>query len=424
MRVMMSYGRNSLEVNLPDCSDVTVIRKKPMPVIERPAEAVAKALSRPAGCAPLAELARGKKTVCILVCDITRPAPNGLLLPALVETLIQAGFKQKNILIMIATGLHRPNQGEELREVIGDAGVLESIRVENHFARNDSDHVELGTTSLGTRVRLDRRLVEADLKIAVGLVEPHFMAGYSGGRKLIMPGVAHEETITYLHNANFMGDPRACNLNLEQNPLHDQQLEIVEMLGGALAVNVVIDENRRLSFVNFGEIVRSHLLAVEFIRPFVEIKMPHTFRTVLTSAGGYPLDRTYYQTVKGMVAAKDILAPGGDLFIVSDISEGMGSDHYLRAQKTLVELGVDGFHDSIKNKAHADIDAWQTQKQLEAMRKGNINLYAPGLGEKDRGLTGVRVIDDLNTELARSLRGHDRIAVIPEGPYVFPFVGR
>ena len=182
---------------------------------------------------------------------------------------------------------------------------MDGIRVENHFARNDSDHVELGTTSLGTRVRLDKRLVEADLKIAVGLVDPHFMAGYSGGPKLIM-------------------------------------------LGCALAVNSFINEEWRVAFLDLGEIVQSPLEAMEFIRSYVEIEVPKTFRTVLTGAGGYPLDRTYYQKVKGMVAAKDILAPGGDLFIVSDISEGMGSIHYLAAQRSLVELGLEGFYKSIR----------------------------------------------------------------------------
>ena len=420
MQVMMNYGRGNLSVDLPDSWDVSVIRKRPMPVLDQPEEAFRQALAYPVGCGPLADLARGKKTACILVCDITRPAPNALVLPVLVDELIAAGIRRENILIMIATGLHRPNLGEELREVIGSDRLVETIRVENHFAGNYSDHVELGTTSLGTRVRLDKRLVQADLKIAVGLVEPHFMAGYSGGRKLIMPGVAHEETITYLHNAEFMGDPRACNLNLEQNPLHDQQVEIVKMLGGALAVNSVIDEERRVSFLNFGEIVQSHLKAVEFIRSFVEIEVPESFHTVLTSAGGYPLDRTYYQTVKGMVAAKDILAPGGDLFIVSDVSEGMGSRHYLAAQKSLVDLGVEGFYKSILNKRYADIDAWQTQKQLEPMRIGNIKLYAPSLSAEERRLTGVSVIDDLESELARSVGKHNRIAVIPEGPYVFP----
>lgn len=422
MQLTMNYGRENLELNIPDNWDTVLINKKPMPLLDNTADALAAALAKPVGCPPISELVRGKQSACILICDITRPVPNGIILPLLVKNLLAAGLNRKNIRILVATGLHRPNEGEELREVVGDDWVFENITIQNHFARNDEDHVDLGLTSLGTRVLLDKRLVEADLRIVVGLVEPHFMAGYSGGRKLIMPGVAHEKTITYLHNARFMGDLRACNGNLKGNPLHEQQLEIVEMLGGALAVNVVIDEHRRVAFVNFGEIIRSHLLAVEFLRPYVEVEVPHAFQTVLTSAGGYPLDKTYYQTVKGMVAAKDILAPGGELFIVSEISEGIGSREYREAQKQLLRLGSEGFFQSIIDTPHAAIDAWQTQKQLEPMRKGKIFLYTSGLGKEERRLTGVQVVEDLQAELARSVSGHKKLAVIPEGPYVMPFV--
>ena len=310
----MNYGIKNLELSIPDDWNTLLIRKKPMPVLSNLQDALASALANPVGSEAISEMARGKKTACILVCDITRPVPNGIVLPILVRSLLDAGLKQSNIRILVATGLHRPNEGSELREVIGDDWVFENMIIQNHFARNDEDHVDMGRTRLGTRVLLDKRLVEADLRIAIGLVEPHFMAGFSGGRKLIMPGVAHERTITYLHNARFMGDPRACNGNMEGNPLHEQQLEILKMLGGAQAVNVVIDEHRRVAFVNFGDITHSHKQAVAFLRPYVEIEVPCAFQTVLASGGGYPLDKTYYQTVKGMVAAAQILAPGGELF--------------------------------------------------------------------------------------------------------------
>src|SRR6202023_1658492 len=143
----------------------------------------------------------------------------------------------------VATGLHRPNEGEELKRLVGDPWVLDTVRVVNHFARSDVDHVDLGRTrTRGTPAKVDRRFIEADLRIATGLVEPHFMAGYSGGRKVIAPGLAHAETITTFHSARFMADPNAVNCNFESNPLHEEQLEIVRMLGGALALNTVVDE--------------------------------------------------------------------------------------------------------------------------------------------------------------------------------------
>ena len=271
-------------------------------------------------------------------------------------------------------------------------------------------------------MKLDRRLVTADLKIATGLVEPHFMAGYSGGRKVIAPGVAHKDTITTFHSARFMADPAATNGILDSNPLHEEQLEIVKMLGGALALNTIIDEQRKLSFVNFGEIVESHLDAVSCVRKFAEVPVPERFRTVVTTAAGYPLDKTYYQTVKGMVGPIDILEPGGDLIIASACSEGMGSSEFVDAQRRLVEQGPDAFFAAISKKRFADIDEWQSQMQLRPMAIGNVHLYTEGLSDAECGLTGVGRAENLGQAIEASVAasGERRLAVIPEGPYVIP----
>ncbi len=422
MEVQLNYGRGRLDVSLPAEWPVTVIAKPPMPVLAEPGAALQEALARPVAAPPLAEAARAARSACILICDITRPVPNGLILPALVRTLLDAGLPPGRIQVLVATGLHRPNEGAELAELVDAPWVLETVPVANHDARDDAAHVAVGTTSRGTRVLLDRRFVEADLRIATGLVEPHFMAGWSGGRKVIAPGVAHAETITTFHSARFMEHPRAANCVLEGNPLHAEQLEIVDMIGGALAVNAVIDERRNVSFVNCGEIVASHLAAVDFIRRYAEVPVPRRFRTVLTSAAGYPLDKTYYQTVKGMVGPLDILEPGGNLVIVSECAEGMGSRDYVAAQQRLVAEGPERFLASIQDKAHADIDEWQTEMQLKPMRRGTIHLYAGGLRAEERALTGVHVVDSVERTLRRCVAeaGDPHVAVIPEGPYVVP----
>lgn len=422
MRMLLSYGRNGLPVDLPDDLDVTVIRKPAMPLVADPAAAVAAAIARPVDAPPLAELARGARRVCILICDITRPVPNGLFLPVLLRTLMAADVPAGAITILVATGLHRPNEGDELAELVGDPWVLETVRVENHFARDDAMHVHLGTTRAGTVVRLDRRLVEADLRIATGLVEPHFMAGWSGGRKVIAPGVAHAETITTFHNHRFMSHPLATNCVLDGNPLHAEQLEIMAMLGGALALNTVIDEERRLSFVNFGEIVASHLEAVRHVHRFAQVAVPRRFRTVVTSAAGYPLDKTYYQTVKGMVGPLDILEPGGELIIASECAEGMGSAEFVEAQARLVTDGQDAFLAGIAAKHHADIDEWQTQMQTRTLSVGRVHLVTGGLDPAAARLTGVEQAPSVEAAVAAAVaRSGDRaVAVIPEGPYVIP----
>ena len=422
MKVELFYGRGTLPLELPDDLEVTVIRKPAMPVLAGPREAVEAALARPVGAAALADEARGKRSACILICDITRPVPNRLLLQPIIRTLLAAGIPAERIVVLVATGLHRPNVGAELEELIGDPWVLKTVRVENHDARDDGAHADLGRTPAGTPVKLDRRFVEADLRIVTGLVEPHFMAGYSGGRKVIAPGVAHRDTITTFHSARFMSDPLADNCVLEGNPLHREQLAIAGMVGRVLAANVVIDERRDLSFVNFGEVVESHLAAVAFVERYAIVAVPRRFHTVVTSAAGYPLDKTYYQTVKGMVAPLDILAPGGNLVVASECSEGMGSREYVEAQQRLVGLGPGGFLDGIKDKRFADVDEWQTQMQLKPMRAGRVHLYSDKLAEKDRPLTGVNVVPSVAAAVVQSARdgGDPHVAVIPEGPYVVP----
>ena len=417
------YGRSTLPVSPPAGCVPTVIEKRAVPVLAEPLAAVERALAEPVSGPSLREAARGKRSACILICDITRPVPNGLFLPLLIRTLLDAGVPRAGITVLVATGLHRPNEGVELAELVGDPWVLETVTVANHDARADEDHVLLGRTpARGTVVRLDRRLVAADLKIATGLVEPHFMAGWSGGRKVIAPGVAHAETITTFHNAAFMAHPRAANCVLDGNPLHEEQLAIVGMLGGALALNTVIDDRRRLAFVNFGEVVQSHLQAVGFARQYARVPVGRRFHTVVTSAAGYPLDKTYYQTVKGMVGPLDILEPGGDLIVASACSEGMGSKHYVEAQRRLVDLGAAGFASSIAGKPHADIDEWQTQMQLKPMRVGRVRLYTDGLEAPEAALTGVERVTDLTSAIADSMARHrdPRVAFVPEGPYVVP----
>lgn len=423
MIVELEYGRGRLPVRIPDGCETTVLRKHSLPTIGDPPRAVEQAFAEPVGAPPLASLARGRRSACILVCDVTRPVPNHVFLGPMIRTLIDRGIPARNVTVLVATGLHRPNQGEELAELIGDRWVLDTVRIENHCARDAEAHVDLGATALrGTPVKIDRRFVEADLRIATGLVEPHFMAGWSGGRKVVAPGVAHEDTIRTFHSARFMEDPAAIQCNLDGNPLHEEQIEILGMLGAVYAVNTVIDEQRRLCFVNFGEIVESHRAAVRFAHDSCAVPVGRRFRTVVTSAAGYPLDRTYYQTVKGMVTPIDILAPDANLIIASDCSEGIGSPQYREAQRRLVANGPDRFLASILDKPLADVDEWQTEMQLKPMRLAGIHLYSRGLPAEDRTLTGVNVVDSIEGAIARSVEssGDPAVAVIPEGPYVVP----
>jgi nickel-dependent lactate racemase len=422
MKVDLLYGRNGLTVDIGDNIAVAVIHKNPMTQLSQPLQAVKKALEKPIGCPPLAEIVQGKKSVCILICDITRPVPNGTLLPPLIETLTASGISKEDITILVATGLHRPNEGKELREIVGSEEVFNSVRIENHFARDREIHTDLGKTSGGIPIMIDRRFTEADLKIVTGLVEPHFMAGYSGGRKVVAPGVAYQDTILNFHTPRFLEHCNSANCIIEGNPLHNEQMEIIRTIGGILCLNVAIDEERRIGFVNFGEIETSHLQAVEFMRRHAEVALPRRFNTVVTTSAGYPLDKTYYQTIKGMVGVLDILEPGGTIIIASECSEGMGSHEFVAAQQLLCEEGVDQFMSILEGRNKARIDEWQTEMLVKALRVGTIQLYTTGLNHEDLKYVHVEPITSIEEAVNASvaLHGDRGVAVVPEGPYVIP----
>ena len=421
MKIPLLFGKGTRDVVLPESLDVTVIRKPNMPLITDPASSTAACL------ADLAKLAHGCRTACILVCDITRPVPNGLFLRSMVEQLIAGGIDRKNILILVATGLHRPNEGDELAEVIQDEWVLHNIEIANHVARDDVEHVNLGVTRSGTPVKLDRRFIDADFKVATGLVEPHFMAGWSGGRKVIAPGVAHADTIRTLHSARFIEDPLTRECNLDGNPLHDEQLEIVAMIrercGTEIyALNTVIDEARRLAFMNFGEIESSHNEAASFANKYCVVSVQRKFDVVVTSAAGFPLDLTYYQAIKGFVTPLDILKDGATLVVASECGEGLGSVSFKASQRSLMREGPHAFMHRIEKKRLADIDEWETEMQLKATRAVRVQLYSEGLRGEDRTLTGVEMVDSLQDAVDASIArlSEPSVAIIPEGPYVVP----
>ena len=425
MQVELSFGRQGLLVELPEEAIPQIIRKPKYPVPEDPHSLVKQALSQPIHSKKLSQEAMGNKTACILVCDITRPVPNKLFLKPVIDELGAGGIPIDGITILIATGLHRPNLGEELEELIGDPWVTENIRILNHDARDENSIVHLGKTPTHqVPLGLNQHFVKADLKLVTGLVEPHFMAGYSGGRKVIAPGIAHHETIRTFHSARFMESPYAASCNLDKNPLHESQLEIVQMLGGEiLAVNTILDEERNLIHVNFGEVLASHQEAVNFARASCEIPVGRKFKTILTSSAGYPLDKTYYQTVKGMVTPLDILEPGGTLIIASECAEGIGSPEFRESQARLVELGPAAFLETLLSKDLAEIDEWESEMQLKPMRLGEVQLYCPGMSKEDQKLTGVKMIKDLQQAVAAAIKrvGDAEVAVIPEGPYLVPF---
>ena len=422
--IKLLYGKNGLLLNIEDNWKSDIIRKPIMPIIDNISEKIKEIFNTPINAKNLQGLCKNAKTACILVCDITRPVPNHLFIEHMIKEMHKAGIKLENILIIIATGLHRPAPEKEIKEIIKSKWVLNNIKIVNHYARDDNNHKKIGVTSKGNVIKLDKRFLDSDIKIATGLVEPHFMAGYSGGRKVLAPGIAHAETITTFHSARYMENKYSTSCNLTSNPLHEDQLEIVKMIGDVYAVNCVIDENRKLSYINFGEIISSHLKAVKYISSYAKVKCGKEFSTIITTAAGAPLDSNFYQTIKGMVTPLSILKEGGDLIIVAECSEGLGSDEFITSQKNLLKVGLDKFLEQILNKKHADIDEWQTEMEVKSLKKVIYIYISEGLSNADKQLTGVNITNNLIKTVNESIEKHNNynVAIIPEGPYVIPVV--
>lgn len=329
MRLTLRYGRRGLDVTLPDRNVAHVLRLNQLPPLHDPHQAVAAGLRQPLGSAPLADLARGRRDAVIVVSDLTRPVPNALLLPPVLQTLAEAGLPPARVLLLVATGLHRGNTPEELAEMLGPEVMASGVRIENHIARDADSHVDLGVSPRGIPVRVDRRYVEADLKILTGLIEPHLMAGYSGGRKAICPGLCAAETIMAWHSPAMLDPPEACAGNLWRNPVHEEALAIADLAGGAdFIINVVLDEARRVTGVYCGDMRPAHLAGMEQAERQAKVVVPAPVDIVVTTAAGYPLDLTFYQGVKGMVAALPILKPGGTLIIAQENAEGLGGPEF------------------------------------------------------------------------------------------------
>jgi len=417
MRVELAFGKTGLTAHLPQGFRYRILEARSATPLADPLAAIETALENPIGRPPLRELARGKRSAAIAVCDITRPAPNRLVLPAVLARLEQAGIARESVRILIATGLHRPADAAEMRLIVGET-VAEGWRVENHDARDLAAHRYLGRTASGTPAWIDDRFLAADLHITLGFIEPHLMLGYSGGRKLIVPGLAARETIQVLHSPRFMRDPRAIEGSIEDNPLHRELLEIAALARHDFIVDVALARDRSIAGVFAGDPVAAHRQGVEFVSRVMLELLDEPVDAVLTTGAGYPLDLTFYQAIKGVTAAAHILKPGGRILLVAACEEGAGGPEFRELMKAFPDWRR--FMDHIL-RAPVVIDQWQLEKLALVAERAELLFYVPGLPEQcGASLWGRRLatIETAVQALLGDLPPGAAVAVIPEGPYV------
>lgn len=423
MRVRLDYGKEGLEVELPDANLKAVLGLQASQRLEMPTKAIDQALRYPIACAPLADLARGRRDACIVICDITRPVPNKVLLPPLLETLHKAGILPEKTTILIATGTHRPNLGAELEVLVG-SDIASRYSIINHDSKDLSQHRFLGTSPNGVPVWLDKAYTDADLKITVGLIEPHFMAGFSGGRKLVMPGVAHFSTIQRWHCPRFLESPLATNGVVEGNPVHEENMAIARMAKPDFMVDVTLDEANQITGVFAGDIWHAWRTGVAFAARHVRAKLTEPADIVVTTCAGYPLDATFYQAVKGMVGALPAVKEGGTIIIASQCAEGVGSPDFARVLQETEDL--EAFVEYISQPNVFVPEEWEVEELAKATRHARVICVAEGIPHETLAHCFVTPAESVEeaVRLALAQQGQNAsLIAIPRGPYVIPFVG-
>ena len=418
MKSLFFFGRNGIEVDVPDGVACREVRSRKAVAVPDETAAVNAALDFPIACEPLLELARGNKTAAISVCDITRPAPNRITLPPLLERLHQAGITPDNIIILIATGLHRAATPQEVDIIVGPE-IAREYRVLSHNARAREEHRFIGETRRGTPVYVDERFVRADLHITLGFVEQHLMLGFSGGRKLIVPGLAAQETIKVIHSPKFIREPLATEGSIQGNPLHEELLECARMARHDFIVDVALTQERKIAGVFAGDPVKAHAAGVQFLEQACLEEIDEPADLVITSAAGFPLDLTFYQSVKGITAATHLAKPGGRILLVAECPEGMGSAEFARMVREMGDFAE--YLDEVRDQP-VDVDRWQVEKLALAGVQNDVYFYAPGVTRVELGCMGKRAFDTLDDAVAAMLRelpGNGRVALVPEGPYTF-----
>ena len=418
MKVNLAYGSGHLPIEVPD-DRTTVIEPAHIDGLADEKAAVLDALQNPIGSQPLLERISPDAKICIAFTDITRATPNDRIIPWLLEHL---GGPNDNITLLNQLGTHRPNTREELETMLTPE-VVANYRVLNHEPENPKALVQVGTTADGTPALLNRHIVEADLRIITGFIEPHFFAGFSGGVKGIMPGCAGLETVMSNHGAKNIGDPQATFGVTVGNPIWEELRDIALKTGPSFLLNVTLNEQRDITNVFAGDIIEAHKTGCVFVKKSAMQPLEQPFDIVVTTNSGYPLDLNLYQGVKGMSAGARVLKEGGTLILAAECREGVpdGSplDDLLRSagsiEEILAMLSTPGF---------VRPEQWQAQIQALVQRRAEV-LVCCELDDATLRACHLAPCADINAEVAKRLAklGADaRVAVLPQGPLTIPYL--
>jgi len=418
MKTNLLYGQNGLEVEIPD--QAFIVEPKNLPGLENDREAIKQALRNPIGTSPLKEMVKSTDTVAIVISDITRPTPNHILVPLLIEELNHVPLE--NFVVINGTGTHRDQTREEFVQMLGE-WVVNNIRIINNNCHDKDTLSNVGHSKFGCDVYLNKEYVEADFRIVTGFIEPHFFAGFSGGPKGIMPGIAGLETIMTFHNARMIGDPLSTWGNMVNNPVQDMTREINGLCKPQFMLNVTLNKEKEITSVFAGELYEAHDRGCEFVKEHAMIRCEDRFDVVITSNSGYPLDQNLYQAVKGMSAAQKIVKKGGAIIMASECSDGLPSHGNYSKIFELAD-SPQGLLDLINNPEFKMFDQWQVQKQAVIQVWSDVYVYSTLSDDQVKGamLKPTHNIEQTLQELKQVYGENMTVAVLPLGPLTIPYV--
>jgi nickel-dependent lactate racemase len=413
MKVRLAYGAGGLEVELPDAT--TVVEPAYHAGADDEAAVLTQALRRPVAGAPLRELGQRGMKVAISMCDGTRAQPRDKMIPAVLDEL---DVPDEDVVILVATGTHRGNTDDEIRAMLGDE-IVDRVRVVNHDARDKATLTFLGEHGNGVPVWINTEWVQADLRITTGFVEPHFFAGFSGGPKLVTPGLAGLETVLVLHDAQRIGDPKATWGVLEDNPVHKDIRAAAAAAAPHFSFDVILNREQRVIEAFAGELGPMHAAACEAAQRFAMQAVPEPFDVVVTSNSGYPLDQNLYQAVKGMSAAAKVVKPGGLIVCAAECRDGFpGHGSY----RQLLEASTSprDFLRQIAQSDHVTPDQWQVQIQANIQDHARVVMHTEHLSDEELRSVHLEQTRDI-TGLVADAGG--TVCVLPEGPQTIAYVG-
>ena len=417
MRVGLLCGQKKVDLNLPD--SVEVLEMREMASLADPVTAVYDALTHPIESPPFKDIALGKKNVCVVISDVTRPVPNKIILPPLLKLLEGTGVKKQDITILIATGMHRPNLGEELESMVGRP-IMEQYNIVNHYCRKPEEYRKIDEID-GAPIEINNRYLDADLKILTGLIEPHFYAGYSGGRKSILPGISSLETMKFMHSYKMIDDPMVTNCVLEGNPFHEYGIRVAALAGADFILNVVINKERKVSGVFAGHYKHAHLAGCDLVYRHSAVPVDGLMDLVITSGGGSPLDATFYQISKALICAKNILKRGGTIVVACECPEGLGSIEFCGIMRSVCSPRE--FFEGYCDPKNFVFDQWCAQNIYQVLDyAGKVYIYSPGLSHEDVMRMGAIKIENIQSTVTKLLDSHWKAAAVPDGPYVIGLV--